>query len=167
MRAIDSDERTYRASEGGTLVNTDQGTKLLSNFMVPQVLTLKIGAQVMLIKNMDDSLVNGSMGTVVEFADPASFAANNDDEFIQKPVSSGGDKKIPHAGVGSQWPVVEFLNRRRLMVQPETWKVELPNGEIQVSRTQVSSSPLDRILTAKLMDVCVAATNPVMGYVNS
>ena len=47
MRAIDSDERTYRASEGGTLVNTDQGTKLLSNFMVPQVLTLKIGAQVM------------------------------------------------------------------------------------------------------------------------
>ena len=94
----------------------------------------------MLIKNMDDNLVNGSMGTIVEFCDPVSFVNNNNDDFIEKPskpVSSGGDKKVPQVGVGSRWPVVEFLNKRRMLVQPETWKVELPNGEIQVSRTQV------------------------------
>lgn len=85
---------------------------------------------------MDETLVNGSMGTVVEFADPASYAANNEDNFIEKPTSTG-EKKIPHVGVGSRWPVVEFLNKRRMMVQPEVFKVELPNGEIQVSRTQV------------------------------
>ncbi|THH32533.1 hypothetical protein EUX98_g1662 [Antrodiella citrinella] len=136
MTNIDAEERIYRASEGGTLVGTEQGAKLLANFMVPSTLSLKVGAQVMLVKNMDETLVNGSMGTIVEFADPATYAANNEDEFIEKPTATG-EKKIPHVGVGSKWPVVEFLNRRRLLVQPEVWKVELPNGEIQVSRTQL------------------------------
>ena len=46
MTNITGEERTYRATEGGTLVHTDQGKKLLSNFMVPPTLVLKEGAQV-------------------------------------------------------------------------------------------------------------------------
>lgn len=36
----------YSAADGGTLYGTDQGSRLLSNFMAPAQITLKIGAQV-------------------------------------------------------------------------------------------------------------------------
>lgn len=96
----------------------------------------------MLIKNMDEMLVNGSMGTIVEFAEPAAYLTNPDDPHTITPdkpqsKSSGKDKK-GGASVEQKWPVVEFLNpRRRVLIMPETFKTELPSGEVQVSRTQV------------------------------
>ncbi|EEB92484.1 hypothetical protein MPER_08997, partial [Moniliophthora perniciosa FA553] len=47
----------------------DSGTKpgLLANLLVEDKLTLKTGAQVMLIKNVDEVLVNGVVGKVVGF----------------------------------------------------------------------------------------------------
>ncbi|EKM50027.1 uncharacterized protein PHACADRAFT_264511 [Phanerochaete carnosa HHB-10118-sp] len=45
------------------------------------------------------------------------------------------------AAIAQKWPVVEFTNpKRRLLIQPEAWKVELPDGEVQISRTQVRLS---------------------------
>lgn len=41
--------------------------KTLDNVMAPRVLTLKLNAQVMLLKNMDVGLVNGSVGKVIGF----------------------------------------------------------------------------------------------------
>ncbi|CAL1714612.1 unnamed protein product [Somion occarium] len=135
-----SHEHIYTASDGGVLYGTDQGTKMLANFMAPQQLKLKVGAQVMLIKNMDEFHVNGSMGTVVQFSDGTDWTAYPppEEDGPKKPTSKGpaGNEKKPAGGM--VWPVVEFLtSRRRILIQPEVWKVELPNGEIQVSRTQV------------------------------
>ena len=40
-----------------------------------------------------------------------------------------------------KWPLVSFLqpdgSERHLLCQPETWKIELPNGEVQAQRQQV------------------------------
>lgn len=101
----------------------------------------------MLIKNMDEMNVNGSMGTVVDFVEPNQYLTNPDDPYgpSSKPPSKSDSTKAkggkPSASMVQKLPVVEFLNpRRRMLVQPETWKVELPNGEVQVSRTQVSRS---------------------------
>lgn len=98
--------------------------------------------QVMLIKNMDEMLVNGSMGTVVEFIEPANYMMNPDDPYTSnptKPASSGPSKDKKAGSSGEQkWPVVEFLNpRRRVLITPESFKTELPSGEVQISRTQV------------------------------
>lgn len=50
-------------------VATDSGSHklLLDSLLVEQSITLRLGAQVMLIKNVDKSLVNGLVGTVIGF----------------------------------------------------------------------------------------------------
>jgi ATP-dependent DNA helicase PIF1 len=101
----------------------------------------------MLIKNLDETLVNGSMGRVVRFCDPAVYGTESDLETFtmakEKPPSN--TKAAPKASatkVGTRYPVIEFNvpnnGMREVMIVPEAFKVELPNGEIQASRTQVS-----------------------------
>lgn len=64
---------TFTAVDTGSLANKPQGKKMLESFLAPQVLVLKPYAQVMLIKNIDSTLVNGSMGTVIGFLNNATF----------------------------------------------------------------------------------------------
>ena len=99
------------------------------------------------------------MGTITEFSHPQDFQQNPDDPWVddQKPTSKPSSKpsskaQAAPAPTGPKWPVVEFLIRqgshtakRRMMMIPELWKVELPNGEIQVSRTQVRRAGMMRI----------------------
>lgn len=63
---------TFEAKDGGELP-MEQREKVLSQFMAPPKIFLKEGAQVMLIKNTDETLVNGSIGTVVGFSTPHQF----------------------------------------------------------------------------------------------
>jgi ATP-dependent DNA helicase PIF1 len=120
--------------------------------MAPQSLTLKLDAQVMLIKNIDETLVNGSMGKIIGFIKKESYredtAGNwigrepDDDEpeDLSKPADS---KKKQHPDVSTKpMPVVSFRvpggGRRDVIIEMDTFKVELPNGEVQAQRLQVS-----------------------------
>lgn len=137
---------------------------MLANFMAPAELDLRVDAQVMLIKNMDDTLVNGSIGRIIRFVDPATETGAEVSKDSKKPASSSGSGSM-------RWPVVEFTvpgshgYTREVMIQSESWKVELPGGEVQVSRTQVSFSILMSV-TRKCLSP-VASANFSMGYVNS
>ncbi len=103
----------------------------------------------MLIKNMDEMLVNGTMGKILRFVDPAA-PLDHEDGLLGggKPPSKPASKpaKDPKASLSGRQllPLVEFLQpggiRRQVVIQPENWKVELPSGEIQVSRTQVRTT---------------------------
>lgn len=112
----------------------------------------------MLIKNIDDNLVNGSLGRVVAFMSEKTFdiydengdilEEGREDEIERsKAFSESMNKlksKITKDFVGDTaklYPLVRFTiqdgTTRDLLCQPEDWKIELPNGEIQAQRRQL------------------------------
>lgn len=64
---------TYSSEESGRLMGTDMFRKISDTFLAPNKISLKVGAQVMLIKNYSKDLVNGSLGVVVDFIDETNF----------------------------------------------------------------------------------------------
>ncbi|ANB12138.1 DNA helicase PIF1 [Sugiyamaella lignohabitans] len=54
----------------------------LNNLMAVEKLELKIGSQVMMIKNVDETLVNGSLGTVIGFMDDHHFMLYGENKGI-------------------------------------------------------------------------------------
>lgn len=139
------------------MTDLNQRDKLLANCMAPPSITLKKGSQVMLIKNIDETLVNGSLGKVVAFMDEKTFDYYDEDEEKFQAIEDGDLKdedmtrsrlklkemmnKDALGNTSQKWPVVRFHiadgTTRDLLCQHESWKIELPNGEIQASRSQI------------------------------
>lgn len=134
MNRLNNQHHTFTANDGGGSADPTQKEKLLSNFMAPKSITLKVGAQVMLIKNMDESLVNGTIGVVKEFVDPSTYK----DEILSDDKDKDKAKKKQPSGM--VYPVVSFKcpgYTKDVMVTAEAFKVELPNGELVAQRQQV------------------------------
>jgi ATP-dependent DNA helicase PIF1 len=74
MRSLPGDIHQFQAEEGGAVTNPQMRDKLLQNCMAPKILELKMHAQVMLIKNMDENLVNGSLGKVIGFMSEITYS---------------------------------------------------------------------------------------------
>ena len=157
LHLLQGNAMVFEARDGGSIVDKVQRDKLLQNCMAPETITLKKGAQVMLIKNVDESLVNGSIGRVIGFMDESTFDKYCVDEM---PFNAGAGGMLPtqdeeimskeeaakrriqdNLTTSRKYPLVRFAiadgTNRDLLCQPETWKVELPNGEVQASRSQV------------------------------
>ena len=166
MRNLSGKSVDFVADDGGTIVDKAQRDKLLSNCLAPQTVSLKKGAQVMLIKNIDDYLVNGCIGRVIHFMDEKMFDIYNDDEDaddddekyfetletmdmgVNDEQMSESRKKLKAmmnkdlvGDTARKWPLVRFNladgTSRVMLCQREVWRIELPNGEVQASRTQV------------------------------
>jgi ATP-dependent DNA helicase PIF1 len=141
MSHLRGESKTYYAKDGG-LASGEQRQKLLDNFMAQQILHVTVGAQVMLIKNIDETLVNGSMGIVVAFKEPPNVYDKNFGGELKEETSKVGVVKAPALDESrNKRPLVDFNvpggGIRQVLLEPETWKIELPNGDIQASRTQV------------------------------
>jgi len=154
MQQLGGAVNIYAARDGGAIVDVAQRDRLLANCMAPPSLQLKKGSQVMLIKNIDEMLVNGSLGKVIGFMNEVAFDQYNADEegFLRvtngvaeddlDPKEQKMKRYLATAGGSSEvWPLVRFTNSdgttRDLLCTRETWKIELPNGEVQASRSQV------------------------------
>ncbi|KAM5546120.1 hypothetical protein V8D89_000246 [Ganoderma adspersum] len=79
-------------------VARDTGThqKVFEQMVVPTRLAFKVDAQVMLVKNVDDKLVNGSVGRVLGFHTIAACAAS-----VGTPASSQDKDVKPFSGFGA------------------------------------------------------------------
>jgi ATP-dependent DNA helicase PIF1 len=145
LRELPGNANRYDAIDTGDVNIRD---KLLANMMAPKSIELKMNSQVMLIKNLDGSLVNGSLGTVIAFSDERTFDMSNMDDYDGDDDLAKARRKLkafsrePEPdGSGMKYPVVRFISAdgvaRVILCQPEEWKVELPNGDVQAKRVQL------------------------------
>ncbi|KAK6348892.1 hypothetical protein TWF730_011372 [Orbilia blumenaviensis] len=162
LRGLPGEVYTYAAIDESAILDQQQREKLLSNCMAPPILELKKGAQVMLVKNMDETLVNGSLGRIVAFMSEKTYSLVQDElpggedaifgsqgepfelrdrsdkermifeRYASEQSATNTVKKYPLV----QWSIADGTQRRTLML-PEAWKFELPTGEVQASRKQV------------------------------
>lgn len=183
MRQLAGNVETFEAIDGGTTADLRMRDKLLNNCMAPQRIDLKINSQVMLIKNIDETLVNGSLGRVVGFMNDRTFELLTSEGSLDDYINGKSEEDTQLMGettalsrrnarlkaqlaaqaaadTSKKWPLVQFVipdgmplppahlviisnselrsgTTRQLLVQPEQWKVELPNGEVQASRSQI------------------------------
>jgi ATP-dependent DNA helicase PIF1 len=148
MQQLHGDIFSFEARDGGTVTNKEQRDRLLQNCMVPEVVQLKKGAQVMLVKNMDDTLVNGSLGKVIGFMTEQQFTfwKEHEEDMLEGTISEDQMKNEmakTTLGVSTAqvFPLIRFTiadgTTRDLLCKREDWKVELPNGEVQASRSQI------------------------------
>jgi ATP-dependent DNA helicase PIF1 len=101
----------------------------------------------MMIKNVDDQLVNGTVGKVIRFmterewtdsmfAGPSSADREETNKETSKEKSAGKrreEKKYPVV----EWKIGNSRHSRVDLVRDESFKVEGPNGQVEVSRQQV------------------------------
>ncbi|KAL5632929.1 hypothetical protein ACGC1H_003427 [Rhizoctonia solani] len=141
-------------------VNPERAALLFSRMIVPKSLPLKVGAQVMCLRNVRIcGLVNGSIGRVVDFMKPAqvrTYSENNPEwsiiGSIAKPSNAGehaspGDTPVPGRRTQSaaanefyenqEWPLVQYMNGQCVLMTPTNFTVETPKGAVEVERLQV------------------------------
>lgn len=163
LAALNNDGWSYAATDGGVVTDPTQRDKMLANFMAPSHITIKTDAQVMLIKNVDETLVNGSMGKVIGFCHKPLYVTDTQGRWQPDGDVEGLDEEerekkekirqmmMTKIAAGSKpLPVVQFKvpggGVRDMLVEPDLFKSELPNGEVQVSRSQVSCESLRHVI---------------------
>lgn len=132
LDALKGDVVEYAAIDSGD-------PRKMQSCIAPQLIQLKMHAQVMLLKNIDLELVNGSLGVVVGFVGQGIYRKKKTVEQLRTPhrqkdsyIDANGeiDMSVPY-------PVVKFASGRTLVLEPETWSVELPGGRDSASRQQL------------------------------
>lgn len=126
-----------------------QKNTYLDSFMAQSKLVLKIGAQVMLIKNLDTTLVNGTVGKVIGFGVPELLEADSEDEGgggrtakqeLAKDKRLAGIVQKVAAGGGEEAPIITWstpAGPETKTMQKEEFKVEDVKSNPVAKRNQV------------------------------
>ncbi|RDB29689.1 ATP-dependent DNA helicase PIF1 [Hypsizygus marmoreus] len=141
LMQLNTESHTYVASEypgidsNGHRIDLYKMGRLLERLVVPKSIQLKVGAQVMLVKNLiQGELVNGSVGQVVRFS-TAKEALNEHMHIAGIEKNEKGEKSVPSSDWA--WPVVRFISGRETMCIPQEFTVNNASGQMEARRDQV------------------------------
>lgn len=115
LKNIPNPEQVFQAEYKGDAYKIDF---LKKNCIAYQSLKLKVGAQVMMIKNtlQKEGIINGSLGIVKDFSNKKSY------------------------------PIVEFANSKTFTISPEEWLLEKFDPETRLSKVEASITQVPLIL---------------------
>lgn len=105
LTKLPGEEVSFKAVDGGYMEDADARTRLLSSFLATDKLSLRVGCQVMMIKNIDEKLVNGSLGRVIAFIDPDTYS------FYQHYVSNEALDELEISKLASERKILGLANK--------------------------------------------------------
>ncbi|KAF7339973.1 ATP-dependent DNA helicase PIF1 [Mycena venus] len=118
-------------------ITREQMEKLLDRLVVPKMIGLKIGAQVMLVKNLAQGrLVNGSLGQVIGFS-TARDAISRHVEIANPENNSKNNQPPPGLESVRLWPLVKFSHGEELLMVPQEFTINNADGDMEARRDQV------------------------------
>lgn len=168
LNALKTESRTYESLDTGTATD-ERRAKILKNMVAQHVLEIKVDSQVMLIKNVDENLVNGSVGRVLGFYMVSEIcglgggiSSKGGNGFIRKVLLKDDGKTPAEWNVAEmenidvkpkskntsresleRFPLVEFrmpLGKEVVLVGRDEFKVEENDGTIAARRVQVRAT---------------------------
>ena len=121
LKKLQGEEHTYhatfRCNSRTTVMSKEDMTR---SCLAPDPLTLKIGAQVMLLTNkLDLGLCNGSRGVVVGFKEVRGT------RIEQRIGDNNNPNNSPIINSSECLPIVQFMNGRIIAIEPYTWSCTL------------------------------------------
>eukprot|EP00850_Spirogloea_muscicola_P007305 SM000036S13349 [mRNA] locus=s36:729059:731408:- [translate_table: standard] len=126
LQQLRGEELTFVAMDIG---GGEHQRKLLDATQAAREVRLRVGAQVMLVKNLDQGagLVNGARGVVEAFVTPVSLASLGENAPHARQISASG-----------RWPSVRFacLGGSPQVVGPESWSIN-EGPKVLAKRVQV------------------------------
>ena len=159
LDALKTESYTYESRDTGTAPDERRAT-ILKSMVAQRVLEIKTDAQVMLIKNVDENLVNGSVGRVLGFhmvsdvcGSGGQISSKGGHGFIRNVLLKDGgrtpvERKVVERedengsrGAVERFPLVEFrttLGKEIVLVGQDEFKVEENDGTVAARRVQVS-----------------------------
>ncbi|GJE87829.1 ATP-dependent DNA helicase PIF1 [Phanerochaete sordida] len=159
LAQIQEPTHTYHAldlpgldSDGHPLVPYEMMQTLLNRLVVLPCITVKVGAQVMLLKNLvQGDLVNGSVGKVIAImtAEEArdkhikigvpEVKRDPADRVSRRPWSTADENPFLEAALAdpTPYPLVQFTNGRRMLCVPADFGVTNMKGQVEAHRRQV------------------------------
>ncbi|KAF8575837.1 hypothetical protein K439DRAFT_1623296 [Ramaria rubella] len=141
LAMLPGDVHVYHTVDTEVIQDTDCCRRLLGTLLPESCLALKVGVQVMLIKNGGQALVNGSLGVLLQFDGPVDILPRDSGRVTIGKLRRG------FGGEGSQYLIIHFPQphgggeSQEVQILPEVWKVEAPMGETLVARMQVGGRP--------------------------
>lgn len=132
MDLLKGEEIVFHAIDSGD-------PRKMQSCLAPPIMTLKEHAQVMLLKNMDADLVNGSIGVVIGFVGRGRYTKKETLARLRTP-NRQKDAYLDEGGeldMSTPYPIVKFTGGRTLLLERESWTVELPGGKESASRSQI------------------------------
>lgn len=160
LARLESAEAEFEAMETrgsnifGQPISAYAAEALLEQLTVPRKLKLKVGAQVVLLRNITQGptrLVNGSLGKVVDFINTGE-ALKKHLEIAEPDPRRDGDEmssEVPSRGTffplnegvvfkkNEQYPLVKFSSGTTLLCIPLQFEVQGLKGNTEATRTQV------------------------------
>ncbi|KAF7292554.1 ATP-dependent DNA helicase PIF1 [Mycena indigotica] len=132
---------SFAAQDSIHIADKEAGEKMLEQIVALKSLELRSGAQVMLIKNVDKNMVNGTMGIVTGFVTPSD--ASKEELQTLPPSATTAKSRTSGRKDGTAPDTSGGTNQRqdKFPLVPETFSMEDPEGKVLVERLQIPVIP--------------------------
>ncbi|GAB1527540.1 hypothetical protein RhiTH_010715 [Rhizoctonia solani] len=136
QNSLSESEVLYTALDTGPIVDPTMATEHKNTFQPftpPKLLVLKIGDQVELLIDIDDTLLKGNLGRVLGFYNATQVVISKDGSIYQ-------NSSVPEVTGFENHPLVAFnvpLGVRELLIMRERFRIVLRGGQGEMYRTQL------------------------------